>query len=250
MLLWAVGCSTPNAPPQGVVITGPTLALVGDPISFSGSATDPDSSESPSFKWTLLKGENELEHRADASFTFTPSSPGDYIVVLRASDKHGASAAASQGVTVESWDQRDERFSNKMLGSWTGENAKWRAKFTFRTGGKLSARLESKQGGTGGWLMGMMNNDAGDMQGEWFVKRSVLTTHFSGVESPFWQSVFTLLGAFDANQIPVESTCPTIRHLCFLTIPTGSSSGSSVKSKLAGASRGGCIRSWMPIAMR
>ncbi|RLM95294.1 PKD domain-containing protein [Haloarcula sp. Atlit-7R] len=84
-----------NTPPTAS-ITGPSSAAVGSQVTFDASAADTDGSIE-SYEWDFGDGETATGQSVDHTF----GSAGDYTVELTVIDNDGATAQATQTVTVD-----------------------------------------------------------------------------------------------------------------------------------------------------
>ncbi|MHC4562515.1 MAG: Calx-beta domain-containing protein, partial [Planctomycetota bacterium] len=73
-------------------IAGVTTALEGDPVSLTGSATDPaGANDTITLDWTVLKNGAPFASGSGPDITFTPDDNATYEVTLTASDEDGGS---------------------------------------------------------------------------------------------------------------------------------------------------------------
>ncbi len=123
--------TVPNRPS---VPSGPSSALVGEPVTFVASTTDPDGDEvAYQFSW----GNNELSSwtsfvpsGASGSMTYTYSTPKTYYVMASAKDEHGAESEVSAAASI-------------VIGSGGDEGTlKWR----YQTGGDVYSPAISSDG--------------------------------------------------------------------------------------------------------
>jgi hypothetical protein len=95
----------PNQAPAASFSAAPNPALVGQTVSFNGSASsDPDGSVA-NYRWDLDgDGSFETDSGSSASTSRAYSSAGDVTVRLQVTDNAGASADASRALTVNAPD--------------------------------------------------------------------------------------------------------------------------------------------------
>jgi Ca2+-binding RTX toxin-like protein len=83
-------------------LTGPASGVPGQPLVYVASVTDPDAGDSHSLAWQVTDGAgNVVATGAGAELTFVPTVSGPFTVSLTVTDAAGATASASQAVTVQ-----------------------------------------------------------------------------------------------------------------------------------------------------
>ncbi|MFB6178746.1 MAG: PKD domain-containing protein [Halorientalis sp.] len=98
-----------NEAPSPAAIVTPNPALVGETISFDGSASfDPDGSIQ-SYKWTFEDGTTSSSSVTSRTY----NTPGNYTVTLTVTDDDGASATDTVVATVESHDPTADATANR-----------------------------------------------------------------------------------------------------------------------------------------
>ncbi len=74
---------------------------VGKPIPFSASKSKSDNGFIQEFDWKILNSKNELvKEFQDEKFSYSFSSPGDYIVILTVTDVGGESSSSSSNISI------------------------------------------------------------------------------------------------------------------------------------------------------
>lgn len=86
-------------PPQAN-ITGSGRGYIGEPVSFSASASQPGSSPISTFRWILGNGE-EVPASADLNISVIYNRAGNYEVTVIVTDTNGLSSFATTHVTID-----------------------------------------------------------------------------------------------------------------------------------------------------
>ncbi len=89
-----------NVAPNTPTITGSSTGTEGTQISLTGAATDPGTTNTLTYAWTLSTGGQQISTGTGTSFNFTPIDNGSYTVGLTVSDDGSLSSSASKIITV------------------------------------------------------------------------------------------------------------------------------------------------------
>jgi Ca2+-binding RTX toxin-like protein len=79
---------------------GPTSAVRGQTLSYTGSFTDPGSLDTQTLTWSVTSNGTVVATGSGSSFSFVPTDSGTYTVSFTVTDKDGGSSTATQIVTV------------------------------------------------------------------------------------------------------------------------------------------------------
>jgi PKD repeat protein len=94
--LYVIAGGMPNLPPTAVIQATPTSGVAPLTVNFSGaSSSDPDGSIA-SYSWNFGGMSSGIGVNASAQFTV----PGTYVATLTVTDNRGATASATQAITV------------------------------------------------------------------------------------------------------------------------------------------------------
>jgi extracellular elastinolytic metalloproteinase len=89
-----------NVAPQNVALAGPASGVRGQPLSYTGSFTDPGPLDTHTLAWQVTLGGSVVATGSGAAFSFVPADAGTYTVTFTVTDDDGGSGTASQTVAV------------------------------------------------------------------------------------------------------------------------------------------------------
>ncbi len=90
-----------NSAPGNAAISGPTSAVRGQAVSFTGTFSDPDAGDTFTLLWQVRDaGGSLLAEGHTATFDFTPVDTGRYSVTFRVVDQDGGSAETIRSLDV------------------------------------------------------------------------------------------------------------------------------------------------------
>lgn len=117
-----------NVAPENVLISGPTTAVRGQTIQFSGTFTDPGTEDVHTLTWQASDGTTG----SGSTFSFTPTAEGEYTVTFTVDDNDGGITSTTATVTVTAVAQLED--GTLMVGGTTGKDT-----IVFNPKGKQSA---------------------------------------------------------------------------------------------------------------
>jgi hypothetical protein len=92
-------------------ITGPSTGVPGEPLTYTGTFTDPGSGtdgETYTFLWKVTQGATVIQTATTQNFTFTPTATGTYTVSFKVTDDAGGSGTVTKTLTVKTVDVRTD----------------------------------------------------------------------------------------------------------------------------------------------
>ncbi len=91
-----------NSAPNVTINGAPAMSPPGTPLSLSSTVTDAGSSDSFRYAWIVSANGQALAFGTSSSLTYTPNTPGIYLVGLAVTDDGGATTTTWATVTVSS----------------------------------------------------------------------------------------------------------------------------------------------------
>jgi hypothetical protein len=89
-----------NVAPTATSVSGPALGVRGQPLTFTGSFTDPGSVDTHTMAWAVSRDGSPYAAGSGANFPFVPTDAGSYVVTFTVTDDDGGVGTASQTVPV------------------------------------------------------------------------------------------------------------------------------------------------------
>lgn len=97
----ATAVTVNNVAPSAVQVNGPSQAVPGQEVTFTGTYTDPSAEDTHTLTWVVMDGSgNAVASGSGESFAFTPAATGTYTVTLTVTDGAGASSSGSAQLSV------------------------------------------------------------------------------------------------------------------------------------------------------
>jgi Ca2+-binding RTX toxin-like protein len=89
-----------NVAPTAVITGASAAGTVNTAVLLGSSVGDPGTADTFTYAWTVTRYGSAFATGTGADFTFTPNTPGSYVVTLTVTDDDGGTGTSSQTVAV------------------------------------------------------------------------------------------------------------------------------------------------------